>query len=579
MKILCAPNISAPLTSYKGTSTKKTDSQPMNDTPPVSHVKDFKFSKELSKKIDKFYTEYEKSLGETTHNDIREAICNITEDTKYTPLEVLKTMQVLTQFANMRSVKYIADELYKNNVYSISNGEQQIIQRGNPLIFNYNQDIFDAFTNDFGANATLSYMIKSKGLGNLKDNEKANVAIFLDKHKLDALEKVQKENPDNFKYFCANKKFKFFILSGFNEGITFADRTLDLETETRKLLELSEELDIPVEDAIDYQTKKRAQKLGLNPIIIKREGAPTIHCVYKQMAPEKMTKNDLYNIIRINTQKRNPENSEYLNTSISNKTIDYLDENMKVYTPETFTKALKNLHTKIIDYAEEKGKTPEDIFYVITKFSKSDKAVNYFYSRINNIPESQYITLNELKNDDSRLYVVIDDCSLSGTSTNCMSNHMNCFMHGNKTDTLFAYVCGTDCAEDNFDKQNNTDIMFYEKIKTSKNYIDSPLSRAVGTASYDVGDIVTCLVLPYMSPDNNSDMGANIGALHNPVYRSYNHSQVLREETMRHGIKNYYDITKEILNEYYNSIGVTPEVEKSKKEKRKNFFSRIFKHP
>lgn len=230
------------------------------------------------------------------------------------------------------------------------------------------------------------------------------------------------------------------------------------------------------------------------------------------------------------------------------------------------SKDLRLMNKKINDYAQKQNR--EVVYLIPNKDIKSTDYLNYSYRKINNIDSSKFVHIDELnvynkfnpeRNEDNTLYVILDDCALSGNSMNSIINYD--FMGTNdKTPVLFANLKCSDEALNNFMNASShpAKVMYIDRIHSK--YIGSDtLEDIIGEAAYQ--EEAYAVVFPYMAPDNNCELGSNIALLHNPKYNSGNFSS----ESQR----NYY--TDYELNQLDEDI--REEVLKDQKEKRDYCFS------
>ena len=522
-----------------------------------------------------FYNKYYNSLGETKFHKIHQTVKILEKKTQHSKKEILSTMQQLTQFANMRSLQRITEVLNKHEISAIANFRNMAELSADAAIVNKNRPIRYALRDNFGLNSTLEYLIQEKEHGELRGGKNGKIAIFLDEHKVAQLEKAKKKNKKEYQKIISNPKYKFFTLSGFDSGITFANREKSLGKETLKYLNLSDISGLPVEKLIDRPLKNRIKRLGIRPIEIKNEGLPTVNCVYSQMTPEKMTRNDLLNLICVNAEERFPKCSTLNSMELQEKTIGYLKQYCKIYTPENFSKALKDLHTKIVEAVEKKGKTEDDIIYVLDSDTKSYLPVSYFYSKVNNIPNKKFANISSVQNYDNKIFVGLDDCSISGVSAESFVNALEYRRQGKPTDIILAYVCSTKKAGEEI-KSKNVTLVYRDRLNSHNNNIEPYMHPYVGKSKYEVRQTSTCLVLPYMSPDNNSELGANMSMLHNHVQKLYRPYHQPEEFQSRGGIKTFSSTTKAVTDELHRRIGSTPEIHYNEKD-RVPTFTQIFR--
>ena len=539
------------------------------------------FLKTTCNRVKEFHKQYRESLGEVSLGNIRQIASDIERDTGHTKTEILFAMQQLTQFANIRSVKHISEVMLKNDISYIGNGALTLEAPKTGYKYTSGKELHDVVHDGTGLHRSLTYLLEHKGFGPLRKIGKMRTAYFLDEQKVGQLERLKEKDAEKFKHFINNPELKFFTISSWDSGINFVDRTKDLETETRKLLSYSDEMGLPVDEAIDAPLMERIRALGISPNVISKEGMPTERCVYNQMTPEKMTEAELYNVIDANAQVR-AKNPVKL-VQIKDDSVNYLANYFKVYTPETMSLKLKELHTSINEYAKEHGFEEKDIIYFEPHAVKSNALISYMYKRVNNLPEDRFANVREIVNKrvklDGKLVVFVDDCTITGESLNSeISATKRVF--SKKQPKLYACVCGTTAAKNTFSYKNNNELIIADIINyipTRRRSLSSErLHGALGGPDYGNGE-ATCLVLPYMAPDNNTEFASNIALLHNVNYRTSNpliprlfrdpHKNLnddgayVSMRTLRHeGVKNYNRMVDTIARKSNTLIGTSPEV-------------------
>lgn len=329
----------------------------------------------------------------------------------------------------------------------------------------------------------------------------------------------------------------------------------------------AKENDLPLEKAIDYPNIDRIKALGIKPVIIKNENEANELTVYNQMRPEQIrTKNTLYNIVEANTLSRFINQNDADKAMTNHISAKYLEKTLCVYTPEKMSKDLKLMHKKINDYAQKENR--EIVYLLPNKDIKSTDYLNYSYRKINDIDSSKFIHIDDLnmyyklnpeRNEDNTLYVILDDCALSGNSMISILNYD--FMGTtDKTPILFANLKCSKEALNNFMNTSShpAEIMYIDRVH-SKYIGTDTLENVIGEAAYQ--EEAYAIAFPYMAPDNNCELGSNIALLHNPKYNSSNFSS----ESQRN-YYNDYELGK--LDEDSRS-----KITESQKERRNYCFS------
>lgn len=543
------PNKTCRLTSYPAVYFTGSLAPDRIERPP--------FKESTVKTLDNLYDRYQKELEEVSIDDINTCVDSIKESTQYSKPQILDAMQTLTQFGNMKSLTNIGIVLDNNNVGIIANDGSMF------QAYTSKTPYKDILKNNFGVNAALDYLIEQKENYMLGGG---SFALFLDKHTIDKLEKCHAENPQSIKSLTEKKNMKLFYISGIEDGISFFNRGKDLKEETEKLLEKASKYNISPREAMDKEDLDRLKKLGINPIIIKNNGPSTVEHIYKQLAPEKITRKELNAVLDAAAIRHNKYNPQ-LQTQCKDGLAQYLSNKMDVYTPERISSKLKNLHQQIEDIVTSKGKTMDDVIYLIPEPRKSYDLIAYQYHLINKTPTEQFRTINspqELKAIDikDKAIVILDDCSLSGSSLmeseTFLYDKVSSRALKENANIIFAPILVSDKAEERVQKNirrnartnqdfiiktNDSEKTCYDGI-TDFNTRDLT-EKAVGDLGWRTGEY--CVIFPYMCPDNNTELAANIGLFHNINYRNDSKNFDSRTFTFSN-IKTFYTSAREIFD-------------------------------
>ena len=547
------------------------------------YIKPTPMLKSTYNEVKSFYQDYQKSLGNIPFKDIVQMAKNISKDTGYSKKEVLTVMQKLTQFANMRGINKIVEVMNKHQICYIGNSNYSLEISKNKYMPINSKEIYDVVHDKVGLHRTLTYLIDNKHFGTLERVGELKTAYFLDEQKVSQLEKLKKADPDKFNKFKNLKEIKFFTISGWDSGISFIDRTKNLEEETRRVIKYAEEHNLPLDKAVDDPLRKRINALGISPVVISKEGMPTEQCVYNQVSPETMTEMELFNLIDANADIRAKDIVSLL--KIKDNSIKYLKNNFAIFTPETISASIKNIHQKVLQNAENRGFNPDKILFVEPEPVKSNALLTYMYKKINNIPDEQFANVAEIMNKRvnpaGRLVVFIDDCTITGESLKgAISTSRDVFKKNQ--DKLFVCLCGTRDAVENFSNKDNSNLIVEKIINHEPTYkkrlVSIKLNQTVGEPDFGEGE-ATCLILPYMSPDTNTEFASNVALLHNTTYRTsnplttrycrdshkykYKKGAFVSMSTLKHeGIKNYtstVDLIGKITHRLAGSSPVTTE--------------------
>lgn len=499
-------------------------------------------------KLDSVYENYKNKLYEITPKDLENICDNIEKNSNFSKHEILNAMQLVTQFGNMDSLKVIGKALNEHDIGFIPNNSTDF------QAYISSSSIKNALNNNFGLNATLNYCFDKKELQSLDGNK---IGVLIDHNKINDLEKLSKNEINDINQ---RNNLKLFILSGYENGVNFIDRTTNLEQQTINLLNYAQINNMPADVAIDNEILKRCKNIGINPIIIKNKKEPTISNIYNQLKPKQISKNELKATIdatSINTFEEANKQSECVNGL-----VQYLNNTLEVYTPERISINLKKLHSKINKQVKAIGKSEKDIIYIIPETGKSYDLINYQYQKINNIPKDKFITLKDetsLKkiNTDNKVLVIIDDCSLSGSSLledeNFNYYTTASYAKHNNSNIIFAPIFISREAKERLqnaiNKRNRgTEDFIIDTNTNNKNWINginNDINKALGENTWE--DSRYCIIFPYMSPDNNSEFASNIAVFHNINYSGNNNNFIDNIFTLKN-IKTFYNNPEKIYN-------------------------------
>lgn len=472
-----------------------------------------------SKEFNELFTEYKQDLHETTLSDIELTVKELEQ--KHPENKILSTMQQATQFASIKSIKHIINQLNKDNIGMIGD------------ISNTNQPEF--VKNNFGLNMTLHYLIQKKKMGDLSGN---NNAIFLDKNKLAQLKENSIKNPSDIRNLIQNKKNKFYILSGFDNGINFLNRNKNLSENTKEIISKGN---------IDTDIINQAKELGIKPIVIKNKNEATTKNIYEQMRPEQMSKDELNAVIDASIIKLRIPNAN-AQSNVKTDTIKYLHNNLLVVSPESMSDGFANMHQNIIKFNKSINKSEKDLLFCIPDSEKSYGLINHQYQLTNNIDKNKFTDIETiLENINSpklknKTIVFLDDCAISGES---MTD--NFFPFAERMDSVnqqninFIYAPllvttkGTNKIQEVLYKNNRKQdkILFHKQINNNwEKDIKNPnlLSHVLGKTAFGYQwqyNEKPCVIFPYMAPDNNCSFAANIALLHDINHNQCNTNEYL----------------------------------------------------
>lgn len=474
------------------------------------------------------------------------------------PRKVLYSlMNRLTTYSNISSIVKLRDKLnqlnigdfnrfdqdyiaytkryrYKKRNYSKANCPEKLIPKFKffPELSSYTNVVTSklkfAHSKLLNLNFVLSYFFTRYDSFSAKCplNTSANQAIILDERILSYLEELVINNPKKLNKLKESENIKFIYLKNMENTYNIFEQHQDFEELLQKNIKKYKDIqkNYPQKETndifelmFDRKSLKRAEKLGINPIIIditetENPNPTTIANNMTPIIPDFKT----FDMVLDNSMDLityNPLNQ--------NKLLDVLNERFIVYSPKSIGKKLQQLKIKIEKSVREVGKDTSKIFYLIPKTQKSFALINYMYQKINEIPLERYLywdnskydvlgpsiknSYNELENSlpDGSTVVILDDIIVSGDSILSTQFKYLAKREKNNFEMIFASLYSTDRAEgmlnlkkEEDDVTNNDRIISVDKQNIK---VDKLLLTKIDLLKKN-----THIMLPYNAPDNNS---------------------------------------------------------------------------
>ena len=425
------------------------------------------------------------------------------------------TLDILTKFSTLKSLKNIENIFKENNINSFSNLKQL-----------YEPGITKVPPN---LNQVLSYLF----IRNISDfhaetsDTKSQCAVLLDSVLLGVIEKLSDEKKDKFYNYVSKKNIQFIYLKDFEFSYNFLMQHLDLEKLSISILKNTkasnqEELKEQIHNILNQENLEKIEELKLptkildcksifsknNPLNIAENLNPIIH--NKNEFKETILK------VILNFDK-----SEQL---VGGKYIvDFLE---KMFFPVTFKKQnemLIQLNEKIDKFMKDEKRDPEKVYYLIPNEFKSFILPNYLLQQIKKTKNNSYIYPNHSiwdtktfklnKLPDESTVVILDDCSVTG-----LSLAKECFDYKNSAyftlpqnlSIIFAPIFSTECGMQNitdsikrYGRAYNDKFFTAQIIPTWKKQdpiLDEKFLNLERSYQY-----LTSIVFPYMGPDTNCE--------------------------------------------------------------------------
>lgn len=442
--------------------------------------------------------------------DIENIANSVVKRTNCTLEEAYKAISVVSSFGEYSQLKNLSAKLCDlgfNSVYSLSDGIE--------------------------LSHAMNYLAK-KGRLEL-DCMCVDQALFIDDFVLEKLKK-DKNQVNALKYYVKNCQLSPVLIDGWNfkdvngknSAYTFLGRQASLEDAACNLVEkirktgsldnalngdtVAEFKEIMGEDFPLYIVKNRVVDFGKND--------PS-KVIAKNLEPFMPTISYLKDFAQGVVSKM-----ECLKDVDENEILPalscYFDLMLTPNSAATLNDKLKLQHENIVNYAEKHFNTERQIHYTIPKKGKSFDLINYHYARINDVPQEQFINWNggsEPKFDKNDTVVVLDDFAGSGLS---LLNQVFVYTTANlKINTKYIGLAPLFVAREALNNFNSASLAYNKVDNDAILYTDYKDIASVKLTKYwdliskmitDKGyrDISSCIALPYMLPDCNSDLAHSL---------------------------------------------------------------------
>ena len=467
---------------------------------------------------------FSKMLKDPSKEDIEALADSVSAKTGADKDEILKVVSRLTQFSNYSQLPEMEHSFTNMHVGKL-NGcylSYKSADRGNVDINNVLQYLHDSkWQFDF----MLGY----------------NSILFLDNNTLSYIEKEKNDPKSNlFEKLCADakqKKLKIAIVDGWNAKVdgfdvshTMFGSPLSLEDAITRIIEEKQKTNKSLDDILNGDIIERAKKVFGNNTkinIIKNKQAnkatpENIARVMKSKYPNKdvieATIHTIVNkqAVECEFTKGEKQRAYYLLSK-------YFDKMLFCNSQETITEALKNKYREIEKIVTKKGKTMDDVIYVIPCGRKSFDLISYHYAKANNIKPEKFINYNGIDTPDidlsGKTLVILDDIVGSGQSLTLSAFSYDDFTQSDyideKTDIIFAPLSTLRKGLKNINHtialygRKDKDCVLPTKVVNAEKFFSTLdtkdqnlLIKVLGYSGFEEGN--ACTAMPYMIPDNDT---------------------------------------------------------------------------
>ena len=460
--------------------------------------------------IEKLYSKLTGEMNIYSENDLNSDIRRIAgEVPAASNSEILTTIRKLTQFANYSSLPAMAEQLTKHGVTS-----------------------FD----DVGElHKYFQYFHDNKGLFKLaKSKEKRGCIVTLkdlnDEKTFQSISQKVKEN-----------KLTLIHLEGFSEGINLftddrklAARTVNILKKAKSVQLKNPELDF--EDCVSYVLNNpidsKLKENGLNAIRVSFDNPSTPAGILGQIQPVTPSKERIQTTIEAIADKYSTTKKEY--KKLSNSIVEYFNSNTRIYSKQSMIESLKEMNNRIQDYLQEHNIPKENLYLIKDKIGnvKSFDILIKMYKDLFNFPSNKIIEISDMKDlneyPSNSAFVILDDIVGTGDSILSCGNYFISSEKINKDKfIIFAPIVWTKvgletinghilkharnnndttiCIDKNIFKNNsNCKIFEYWYLNLKSLFIPS----GINDKGFD--EQALSISFPYMAPDNNSFVSANL---------------------------------------------------------------------
>ena len=209
--------------------------------------------------------------------------------------------------------------------------------------------------------------------------------------------------------------------------------------------------------------------------------------------------------------------------------LKYLDSTLACYSYQTLARQLKQAYRQIEKYALFQNKTMDDVLYYIPESSKSYEVINYLYAAENDIDPKKFVYNRRIggSRDKNSIFVILDDCALSGDSMTKAANLFgtSSYFRNFDFDLVFCPIISTDEAAMKAKNLSKLRLFHFLPIDTCRIYdihenengllkdgfsLDE-INILIDNVPRGYGDQFASIVFPYMIPDNSSELVGLLG--------------------------------------------------------------------
>lgn len=457
----------------------------------------------LYSKITKQMNIYSEKNLESDISKIADAVPAATSD------EILTTIQKITQFANYSALPVMAEQLTKHGITAFDSvGELHKYFE----YFHENKGIFNLGNSEekLGCVVTLKDLNNEDTLRTITEKVAANNLTLIN------LEGFS----DGINLFCDDKKLPSLTVKVLRKAKVFQEKHQDSD--------FSECVSYVLNNPIESKLKE----LGLNAIRVRIDNPATPSGILRQIQPIVPTKERIRTTIEAIADKYSITKRSYKN--LSDSIAQYFDSYIHIYSKQSMIESLEALNSKIDEFLKSHNIPKENLYLLQHKMRnvKSFDILIKMYKDKFEFPESQILQIYDVSilNDypKNSAFVILDDIAGTGDSMIGTADYCTSAKKLNKDKfIIFVPITATKTGLANVNKyitkhsrSKNDTIIFLDKnvlekadgYKIFKNWYLNMKSFFGSSNINDKGFKQQALNVsfPYMTPDNNSFISANL---------------------------------------------------------------------
>ena len=462
---------------------------------------------QIDNETENIYTKIKEQLKTFSEKELNTVIKNLKNDIPTaTDEEITTALQKLTQFANYDSLKFISQELTKQNIGKIHESSD--------------------------LNACFKYFSKHKKILPLDEIINKKIAFFITKEYLNkpyAFFEISEA--------AENKDVVFINLESWSDGINLFSDDKKLEEKAKNILKKvksaqnsNQELtfDEALSNILNADIKKAEKEYNITIKTISNDAPPTKSQILEQMQPIMPSKGLIKSTVESISNYFTEEKKSY--TDLCSRIANYYQNNINAYSKQSIIENLKLTHKNIEIFLNKYNLPKENIYFIMPNTPwthKSYEIITKMYTDLYNVSENNILRISSLSDledyPENSTFVILDDVVASGDSMLKVGDYLSSANElSDKQHILFAPITASQKGLDTIksvikqlNRENIDEIICQpENIKdysdTKKLFLNSSVYKnkyaqsAFGNDGH--GKNGMCTVFPYMDPDNNSSL-------------------------------------------------------------------------